>query len=80
MLCGSCINHPATGPDPLESQQAVNTSQLTGHTLCWRYPSGLWSGGKSPTDKKGSNVAGSKYMTTKLLTGGSDTQMETGKS
>ena len=35
--CGSCINHPATGPDPLQSQQAVDASQLTEHTLCWRY-------------------------------------------
>ena len=32
--CGSCINHPATGPDPLQSQQVVNALQLTGHTLC----------------------------------------------
>ena len=36
-LCGSCINHPATGRNPLQSQQAVNASQLTGHTLCWTY-------------------------------------------
>ena len=78
--CGSYINDPATGLDPLQSQQAVNASQLTGHTLCWRYPSGPWSGGTSPIDKEGSNVAGPKYMATKLHTGGSDTRTETGKS
>ena len=27
--CGSCINHPATGSDPLQSQQAAKASQLT---------------------------------------------------
>ena len=78
--CGSCIDHPATGPDSLQSQQAVNASQLIVHTFCWRYPSGLWSGGTSLTFKEGSNVAGPKYMTTKLHTGGSDTQRETGKT
>ena len=79
MLCGSCIKHPATGPDPLQSQQAVNASQLTEHTLCWRYLLGLWFGGTSPTDKERSNVAGPKYMTTKLYTGGCSTLMETGE-
>ena len=60
-------------------QQAVNTSQLTEHTLCWRYLSELWFGGTSPTNKEGSNVAGPKSMTKKLHTGGSGTRMETGK-
>ena len=32
---------PATGPDLLQSQPAVNTSQLTEHTLWWRYLSRL---------------------------------------
>ena len=77
--CGICINHPATGPDPLQSQQAVNASQLTEDTLCWRYLSGLWFGGTSPTNKEGSNVAGPKSMTTKLQTGGSGTRMKTEK-
>ena len=33
-LYGSCINRATTGPDPLQSQQAENASQLTEHTLC----------------------------------------------
>ena len=74
------VPHSTTGPDPLQSQQAVNASQITEHTLYWRYPLGLWSGGTSPSDKEGSNVAGPKYMTTKLHTGGFDTRIETGKS
>ena len=78
--CGSCTNHPTIGPDPLQSHQAVNASQLKGHTPCWRYPSGLWFGGTSSTNKEGSNVAGPKSMTAKLPTGGSGARMETGKS
>ena len=80
MPCGSCINHSTTGPDPLQSQQAVNASQLTEHTLCWSYLSGLWLGGTSPTNKKGSIAGGPKAITTKLHAGEFGTQMETGKS
>ena len=78
--CGSCINHPATEPNPMQSQQTVNASQLTEHTFCWRYLSRLWFAGTSSTNEEGSNVTGSKSMTKKLHTGGSDTRMETGKS
>ena len=80
MLYGSCINPPATGPDPLQNQQVVNASQLIEHRLRWRYLSRLWFCGTSPTDKEESNVAEPKYMTTKLHTGESSTRMETMKS
>ena len=33
-LCGSYINRPTTGPDPLQSQQAVIASQLTDYMVC----------------------------------------------
>ena len=33
-LCGRYINRSTTGPDTLQSQPAVNTSQLTEHMLC----------------------------------------------
>ena len=67
----------AIGPDPLQSQQAVNASQLTEHTLCWRYLPGLWFGGTSLTKKEGSNVAEPKpMMTTRLPTGGADGDWE----
>ena len=79
-FCGKYINRPTTGPDPLQSQKTVDTSQLTEHMLCWKYPLGLWFGGALPTNKEGSNEAEPKYMSIQLFIGEFGTQTETGKS